>query len=45
MEDMRDEAEKHQLQGRGGAAWDNVKESGKEGVRAWNGRKKTGKKS
>lgn len=44
MDDARDEADKHQLKEKGGKAWDNAKESGKEGVRSWNGRRKSAKK-
>lgn len=37
IDDMRDEAEKHNVKERGGKALDNAKESG---MKAWNGRKK-----
>jgi hypothetical protein len=46
---VRDEAEKHQVKERGEKALGNAKETGKggvrEGMRAWNGRKKSGKKA
>ena len=44
MEDIGDEAEKHQVKERSGKAWGNAKESGKEGIKAWNGRKKSSRK-
>jgi hypothetical protein len=40
MDDVSDEAEKHHVKERSGKALENAKESGKEGVKAWNGRKK-----
>ena len=49
IEDVKDEAEKHHVKERSGKAWGEAKETGKDGVRegmrAWNGRKKSGKKS
>jgi hypothetical protein len=45
VEDMKDEAEKHQVAKRSGKAWNNAKESGKAGVRAWNTRRKSTKKT
>ncbi|KAH9210560.1 hypothetical protein DL95DRAFT_448713 [Leptodontidium sp. 2 PMI_412] len=45
MEDIGDEAEKHQIKERGGRAWGNAKESGKEGFKAWKGRRKSSKKA
>lgn len=44
MDDMKDEAEKHQLKERGGSAWEGAKKSGREGVKAWNGRRKSPRK-
>lgn len=44
VEDMKDEADKHQVAERGGKAWNNAKESGKAGVRAWNSRRKSTKR-
>ena len=41
IDDMRDEADKHNVAERSGKAWGQAKESGKEGVRAWNGRRKS----
>jgi len=43
IDDVRNEAEKHHVKERGGKVWLNTKESGKEGLRAWNGRKKGGR--
>jgi hypothetical protein len=45
VEDMTDEAEKHQLKERGGKAVENAKESGRQGLRSWNGRRKSSKKT
>lgn len=45
MEDIGDEAEKHQVTERGGKAWNQAKESGKDGLRAWNGRRKSARKA
>lgn len=45
MDDMKDEAERHQVAERSGKAWNNAKESGKAGVRAWNSRGKSTKKA
>ena len=45
VEDMTDEAEKHQLKERGGKALENAKESGRQGLRSWNGRRKSSKKA
>lgn len=44
IEDIGDEAEKHQVKERSGKAWGNAKESGKEGIKAWNGRRKSSRK-
>ncbi len=43
--DIQDEADKHQMQERAGKAWGSAKESGKEGVRARNAWRKSGKKA
>ncbi|KAH8592507.1 hypothetical protein B0O99DRAFT_629905 [Bisporella sp. PMI_857] len=43
VDDIRDESEKHQIAERSGKAWDDTKESGKRGLRAWNGRRKSRK--
>lgn len=45
MDDMGEEAEKHHVKERSNRALENAKESGKEGVKAWNGRKKSAKKA
>jgi len=45
IDDARDEADKHNIQERSGKAWGNAKEAGKDSVRAWNGRKKSGRKA
>lgn len=49
IDDVREEAEKHNVAERSEKAWGNAKNTGKsgvrEGLRAWNGRKKSGKKS
>jgi len=45
LEDVRDEAKKHDVSERSGKAINSAKESGKEGLRAWNGKRKSGKKS
>ncbi|RDL41920.1 uncharacterized protein BP5553_01899 [Venustampulla echinocandica] len=44
-EDVIDEAEKHNVKERGNDALENVKEGGKEGLRSWNTRRKSGKKA
>jgi hypothetical protein len=44
LDDLGQEAEKHQLKERGGKAWDDAKRSGKDGVKAWNGRRKSSRK-
>jgi hypothetical protein len=44
VDDMKDEAEKHQVAERSGRAWNNAKETGKAGARAWNTRRKSSKK-
>lgn len=41
--DVRDEAEKHEVKERSGKAWGEVKESGREGVKALNARRKSRK--
>ncbi|KAG0650043.1 hypothetical protein D0Z07_3855 [Hyphodiscus hymeniophilus] len=43
MDDAKDEADKHHVKERGSKALDNAKESGREGLRSWNGRRKSGK--
>jgi len=45
VDDARDEAEKHNVKERSNRALDNAKESGKEGVRAWNGKRKSARKT
>ncbi len=45
VEDIKDEAEKHRVSERSGKAWNNAKEGGKAGVRAWNTRRKSTKKT
>lgn len=45
VEDMKDEAGKHQVKERGGKALANAKQSGREGLRGWNARRKSSKKS
>jgi hypothetical protein len=45
IDDIRDEAEKHQVKKRGGRAWDNAKESAKEGARTGNRRRKNAMKN
>jgi len=45
IDDVRDEAEKHQVAERSGRALDNAKESGKAGIRAWHGRKRSAKQA
>jgi len=45
IDDARDEAEKHQVKQRSGKAFGNAKETGKEGIRSWIGRRKSAKKS
>ncbi len=44
MEDIGDEAEKHQVKERSEKARGNAKESGKDGIKAWNGRRKSSRK-
>jgi hypothetical protein len=44
LDDMKDEAEKHQVKGRGGKALENAKQGGKEGLRGWNARRKSSKR-
>jgi hypothetical protein len=41
IDDVRDEADKHHVAERSGKAWENAKESGKGGLKAWNGRRKS----
>jgi len=45
VEDMKDEAEKHQVAERSSKTWNNAKESGKARVRTWNSRRKSTKKA
>ena len=45
VEDMRDEAEKHQVKERGGNVLESAKQSGKQGARAWTSRRKSGKRA
>lgn len=47
MDDLRDEAEKHQIAERSDQAWEDAKKNGKEGVRALksSGRKRASKKT
>jgi len=45
MDDVSDEAEKHHVKERSGKALEDAKESGKDGVRALNGRRKNSKRS
>ncbi|KAH8783965.1 hypothetical protein BGZ57DRAFT_884216 [Hyaloscypha finlandica] len=45
LDDMKDEAEKHQVKERGGKALQNAKQNGKEGLRGWNARRKSSKKA
>lgn len=45
IDDVKDEAEKHQVKERSGKAWGNAKETSKEGIRTWNARRKSGKKA
>jgi hypothetical protein len=44
LDDMKDEAEKHQVKERGGKALENAKQGGKEGLRGWNARRKSSKR-
>lgn len=45
IDDAKDEADKHNVKERSGKAWGDAKETGKEGIRAWNGRRKSSKKA
>jgi hypothetical protein len=45
IDDVKNEGEKHQVKERSGKAWGNAKETGKEGIRTWNARRKSGKKA
>jgi len=45
IDDARDEAEKHNVKERGNKAWSDAKETGKEGIRTWNGRRKSSRKA
>lgn len=45
IDDVRDEAEKHQVAERTGKAWDDAKKNGKEGVRAMKAKRKGAKKT
>jgi hypothetical protein len=44
VDDMKDEADKHNVKGRGAKALDNAKESGREGMNAFKGRRKNPKR-
>jgi hypothetical protein len=44
IDDVRDEAEKHQVAERSGEAWGNAKESGSKGIKEWRARRKSAKK-
>jgi hypothetical protein len=45
IDDAKDEAEKHQVKERSGKAWGNAKETGREGLKSWNARRKSGRKA
>lgn len=45
MDDVRDEAEKHQVKERGSKALGNAKESGREGQRSLSKRRKSAKQA
>lgn len=44
VDDMKDEADKHHVSERSGNAMEKAKESGRQGLRSWNGKKKNQKK-
>jgi hypothetical protein len=45
VDDMKDEAEKHNISERSSNALDNAKESGRRGIKSWNTRSKNSKKA
>jgi hypothetical protein len=45
VEDMKDKADKHRVAERSENAWNNAKEGGKEGIKAWNSRRKSSRKA
>lgn len=45
MEDVKDEAEKHQVAERSAKAWESTKKNGKDGVKAIKNKQKASKKS
>lgn len=45
MDDVRDEADKHQVRERSSKAFGNAKESGAQGLRSWNTRRKSVKQA
>jgi len=45
IDNAKDEAEKHNVKERSGKAWSDAKQTGKEGVRTWNGRRKSSRKA
>jgi len=45
VDDVRDEADKHNVKERSEKAWGNAKETGKEGARAFNGGRKSGRRA
>lgn len=45
VDDMKDEAEKHNMAERSSRALENAKEGGRAGVKTWNSRRKSSKKA
>lgn len=45
VDNARDEAEKHQVKERSGKALGNAKESGRQRLKSWNARRKSGKQA
>jgi sterol desaturase/sphingolipid hydroxylase (fatty acid hydroxylase superfamily) len=45
IDDAKDEAEKHQVKERSSKALGNAKESGRQGLKSWNARRKSGKQA
>lgn len=45
MDDVKDEAEKHQVKERSGRAVSNARSAGSEGLKAWSGRRKSSRKA
>jgi Fatty acid hydroxylase superfamily len=43
IDDAKDEAKKHRVKERSGKALENAKESGRQGLKSWNARRKSGK--